>query len=101
MSIQVRKLATATISRCLQLQMPPMNGSRRTIPRELLLDMRSLGDETRPGSYCLICGALIDMRDLSQLLAHVHDAEIEIGEGPEPARREGPVHQGLKAKGKV
>src|SRR5229473_1731424 len=34
----------------------------------------------------------LDMRDLSQLLAHVHDAEIEIGEGPEPARREGPVH---------
>ena len=51
-----------------------------------------LGDETRSRSYCPICGALIDMRDLSQLLAHVHDAEIEIGEGPEPARREGPVH---------
>jgi hypothetical protein len=46
------------------------------------------GDETRSRSYCPICGALIDMRDL----AHVHDAEIEIGEGPEPARREGSVH---------
>jgi len=31
-----------------------------------------------------VCGALIDMRDLGQILAHVHDAEIEIGEGPEP-----------------
>ena len=31
-----------------------------------------------------ICGALLDMRDLTQVLAHVHDAEIEIGEGPEP-----------------
>ena len=33
---------------------------------------------------CPVCGALIDMRDLGQILAHVHDAEIEIGEGPEP-----------------
>ena len=33
---------------------------------------------------CPICGALLDMRDLTQVLAHVHDAEIEIGEGPEP-----------------
>jgi hypothetical protein len=24
------------------------------------------------------------MRDLAQMLAHVHDAEIEISEGPEP-----------------
>jgi len=42
-----KELATATISRCLQLKMPPMNGSRRTIPRELLLDMRSR--VTKPG----------------------------------------------------
>jgi hypothetical protein len=27
------------------------------------------------------------MRDLTQMLAHVHDAEIEIGEGPEPPAR--------------
>lgn len=33
---------------------------------------------------CPICGALLDMRDLTQVLAHVHDAEIEIGESPEP-----------------
>jgi hypothetical protein len=30
------------------------------------------------------------MHDLNQVLAHIHDAEIEIGEGPEPPR-EGPV----------
>jgi len=29
------------------------------------------------------------MCDLAQVLAHVHDAEIEIGDGPEP-----PVHKG-------
>ena len=29
-----------------------------------------------------------DTRDLAQMLAHVHDAEIEIGEGPEPPPRE-------------
>jgi hypothetical protein len=61
-------------------------------PEGVAIGYEVLGDETRPRSYCPICGALIDMRDLSQLLAHVHDAEIEIGEGPEPARREGPVH---------
>jgi hypothetical protein len=26
-----------------------------------------------------------DMRDLAQMLAHVHDAEIEISEGQEPS----------------
>jgi hypothetical protein len=31
---------------------------------------------------CPICGAYLDMRDLAQMLAHVHDAEIEISEGP-------------------
>jgi hypothetical protein len=30
---------------------------------------------------------LIDMRNLSQILAH--DAELEIGEGPQPPQREG------------
>jgi hypothetical protein len=29
---------------------------------------------------CPVCGALVDMRDLSQVLAHVHGAEFEIGE---------------------
>jgi hypothetical protein len=31
---------------------------------------------------------IFDMRDLGQVLVHVHDADIEIGEGPEPPRRE-------------
>ena len=61
-------------------------------PEGVAIGYEVSGDETRPRSYCPICGALIDMRDLSQLLAYVHDAEIEIGEGPEPVRREGPVH---------
>lgn len=30
-------------------------------------------------------GALVDMPDLGQVLANVHDAEIEISEGREPA----------------
>jgi hypothetical protein len=41
---------------------------------------------------CPVCGALVDMRDLGQVLVHVHDAEIEIIEGPGPPGREGPVH---------
>ncbi len=39
---------------------------------------------------CPGCGQWFDMRDLRQMLAHVHDAEIEIGEGPAPAP-EGPL----------
>jgi hypothetical protein len=40
---------------------------------------------------CPVCGTLFDVRDLAQTLAHVHDAEIEIGAGPEPPVREEPV----------
>jgi hypothetical protein len=62
---------------------------------------RGINDRSRPVSRhrpeadhfgnCPICGVLLDMRDLTQVLAHVHDAEIEIGEGPEPPAREGPL----------
>jgi hypothetical protein len=39
-----------------------------------------------------VCGALVDMCDLGQMLAHVHDAEIEINAGPEsPSARRAPV----------
>jgi hypothetical protein len=31
---------------------------------------------------CPGCGEWFDMRDLGQMLADVHDAEIEISEGP-------------------
>jgi hypothetical protein len=31
----------------------------------------------------VVCGALFDMRDLAQMLAHVDDAAMEVGEGPE------------------
>ena len=40
---------------------------------------------------CPVCGAYLDMRDLGQLVVHMHDQEIEIGEGPEPPRQ-GPLH---------
>jgi hypothetical protein len=40
---------------------------------------------------CPVCGALLDMRDLAQILAHVHDAEIGFEEGPVPSPREGPM----------
>jgi hypothetical protein len=33
---------------------------------------------------CPDCGALVDMRDLRQVIAHVHDAEFEIVEGEAP-----------------
>ena len=31
---------------------------------------------------CPGCGEWFDMRDLGQMIQHVHDAEIEISEGP-------------------
>jgi hypothetical protein len=39
--------------------------------------------ETDHFGNCPVCGALVDMRDLAQVLAHVHGVEIEISEGPE------------------
>ncbi len=42
-------------------------------PEGVVFGYEVLGDETRPRSYCPACGALIDMRDLSQIVAHVHD----------------------------
>jgi hypothetical protein len=35
---------------------------------------------------CPGCGQWFDMRDLAQVFSHVHDAEIEIVESPEPLR---------------
>jgi hypothetical protein len=46
---------------------------------------------------CPGCGEWFDMRDLDQLLAHVHDAEIEISEGSAPPKR-GPVALESKAR---
>ena len=37
---------------------------------------------------CPGCGQWFDMRDLGQVLAHVHDGDIEIAEGPAPPRAE-------------
>jgi hypothetical protein len=39
---------------------------------------------------CPACSQWFDMRDLAQVVEHVHDAEIEFLEGPAP-RREGPL----------
>jgi hypothetical protein len=58
-----------------------------------------VGCEIEPGAdhfeKCPVGGALLDMRDQAQMLAHVHDAEIEICGGPGPPR---PVALDLKAK---
>jgi hypothetical protein len=48
--------------------------------------------ETDHFMKCPGCGEWFDMRDLGQLLAHVHDAEIEICGGPTLPKREGPLH---------
>lgn len=33
---------------------------------------------------CPVCGALVDMRDLAQVMAHIHGTEIPFEEGDEP-----------------
>jgi hypothetical protein len=53
------------------------------IPRHNGIDVDGVAQtEVDHFGNCPVCGALIDMRDLGQVLAHVHDAEIEICEGP-------------------
>ena len=47
--------------------------------------------ETDHFGKCPGCGQWFDMRDLGQILVHYLNAEIEIGEGPEPPKREGPA----------
>jgi hypothetical protein len=42
-------------------------------PEGVAFGYEVLGDETRPRSYCPACGALIDTRDLSEILVHVRD----------------------------
>jgi uncharacterized C2H2 Zn-finger protein len=37
---------------------------------------------------CPGCGQWFDMRDVGQVIEHVHDAEIEISEGPAPSRKD-------------
>jgi hypothetical protein len=44
---------------------------------------------------CPVCRAVLDLRDPAQMLAHVHDAEIEMCEGSGAPR---PVALELKAK---
>jgi hypothetical protein len=52
------------------------------IPRHNGIDVDGVAQtEVDHFGNCPVCGALIDMRDLGQVLAHVHDAEIEISEG--------------------
>lgn len=41
---------------------------------------------------CPGCGEWFDMLDLAEVLGHLHGAEIEIGEGPEPPPRDRPAH---------
>jgi hypothetical protein len=62
------------------------------IPRYTGFDPDAVAEtETDHFGNCPFCGALLDMRDLAQILAHVHDAEIEFEIGPVPSPREGPV----------
>jgi hypothetical protein len=41
---------------------------------------------------CPACSQWFDMRDLAQIVEHMHDSEIEVLAGPVRPPREGPVH---------
>jgi hypothetical protein len=62
------------------------------IPRYTGVDADGVA-RTESGHFgnCPVCGACVDMRDLGQVLAHVHDAEIEKCEGSDSPPREGPL----------
>jgi hypothetical protein len=42
---------------------------------------------------CPACSQWFDMRDLAQVIEHIHDSEIEVLQGPVPPPREGPAHK--------
>jgi hypothetical protein len=56
------------------------------IPRNTGIDVDGVA-ETEADHFmkCPGCGEWFDMGDLGQVMAHIHDAEIEIGEGPLPS----------------
>ena len=56
------------------------------IPRKTGIDVDGVA-ETEADHFmkCPGCGEWFDMSDLGQVMAHIHDAEIEIGEGPLPS----------------
>jgi hypothetical protein len=41
---------------------------------------------------CPACSQWFDMRDLAQIVEHIHGDEIEVLKEPFPPPREGPVH---------
>ncbi len=58
----------------------------------MINDLRRTGRRCRwcrrhgPITSRSVLQAVVDIRDLAQVLAHIHDAAIEISEGPEPPR---------------
>ena len=56
-------------------------------------DVEGTAPETDFFGNCPVRGALLDMRGLAQMLAHIHQQEIEIIECDGKPAREGPVHK--------
>jgi hypothetical protein len=65
-----------------------------TVKTVVLTKGQTISPKARPtiSAIARSAGALLDMRDLAQMLAHVHDAEIEISEGPEAYARGAEKH---------
>jgi hypothetical protein len=61
-----------------RLPFPKLSSSSCSIAKR---NKMALTDEALDSSFLSF---LSDMRDLGQILAHVHDAEIEVSEGPKP-----------------
>jgi hypothetical protein len=61
----------------------------RQIPRRPGRDPDAIGQtEADHFGNRPICGAFLDMRDLGQMPAHVHDQPIEVNQGDAPPARD-------------
>jgi len=72
-----------------------------TTPRYTGVDadgvVRTEADHADHFGNCPVCGAFVDMRDLAQILDHVHGVKIEISEAPCSAK-EPIMHVAVDAK---
>ena len=52
------------------------------------VDTDGVGERGADPFGCPVCGAYLDMRDPGQVLAHIHQAQVEIAESDKPPSRD-------------
>jgi hypothetical protein len=67
--------------------------ARAELPRSTGSDGDGVAQiEADHSGKCPVCSQFFNMRDLAQIVEHMHDSEIEVLAGPVRPPREGPVH---------